>query len=231
MQRVVILSPILHSEPRWWKSVVNMVAYSWHHGIRVEEMGITERDVVDWARNNLAKAALEKRSDFDGQPYTHFLWLDSDHIFNPDMLVHLMKRIEPLPKPAMLSALYFGRKPPFLPVAYVKDKNPDPHKHYPLVGVPNSIARLDAVGFGALLMEREVMERVPEPWFTIDWRAGEDIAFCVKARAYGVKIFVDGTYRLGHIGEPQIVTEATYQQYLKEHPDEFADKVRVNLGE
>jgi len=71
---------------------------------------------------------------------------------------------------------------------------------------------------------------VPEPWFTLDWNAGEDISFCVRAKENGVHVWLDGSYELGHIGPPQIVTRETYKQYLDEHKDEFADRVRVQLG-
>jgi hypothetical protein len=223
--RVVILSPVMHSEPKFWKSVVNLVAFSWHHGLRVEEMGITERAVVDWARNDLARAALEKTSDYSGELYTHFLWLDSDHVFNPDMLCELAKH----DKEAM-SALYFNRSEPFLPVVYIKDHSDDAFKHFPLIGVPPSICAVDAVGFGALLMRREVMEKVPQPWFTIDYRAGEDIAFCTKAREYGIQWYVNGAYKLGHIAAPQIITEKDYLKYQEDHKDEFEDKVKISLG-
>ena len=74
------------------------------------------------------------------------------------------------------------------------------------------------------------MERVPEPWFTIDYRAGEDIAFCVKAKTYGVQFYVHGGYKLGHIGEPTIITEKEYQKFQDENKERFADKIKVSLG-
>jgi hypothetical protein len=223
--RVVIISPVMHSEPKFWKSVVNMVAHSWHHGLRIEEMGITERSVVDWARNDLARAALAKRSDYSGEPYTHFLWLDSDHVFNPDLACELARHDK-----RALSALYYNRTEPYLPVCFVKDDSQDKYKYYPLVQVPPCVCAVDAVGFGALLMRRDVIEAVPEPWFTIDYKAGEDIAFCTHAREHGVRWHVHGGYRIGHISDPAIITEKDYLKYQEAHHDKFADKVKVYLG-
>ena len=224
-KRIVILTPVMHSEPKFWKSVVNMMARSWSEGLKIEEIGITERAVVDWARNDLARQALKAKGHLSNEPYTHFLWLDSDHVFNPDLALRLASH-----DLDMVSALYFNRSEPHLPVVYVKDYSDDAYKHFPLVECPKTLFKVDAVGFGALLMKREVMEQVPEPWFTIDYRAGEDVAFCVKAKQHGVEIWCDGAYTLGHIGHPQIVTEETYVEARDTRPDIFEDKVRVFLG-
>lgn len=213
-------SPILFT-----RSVANMVAYSWMHGLRIHQMGITENMVVDWARNDLARIVHHKINDYTGEEFTHLLWLDDDHIFNADLACVLASHDKD-----MVSALYYARTGKPLPVVYVHGGEDD-YKHYPLIIVPNRLFEVDAVGFGAMLMRRDVLDRVPEPWFTVDWRAGEDIAFCVKAKQHGVKIWCDARYKLGHIGAPQIVSQKDYQKYLDEHQDEFSDKVKVALGD
>ena len=82
-------------------------------------------------------------------------------------------------------------------------------------------------------MKREILCTVPEPWFTIDWRAGEDVAFCVKAKEYGYRFFLDGQYILGHIGERKVIGPDDHQRYRTEHPEEFENMrfVRVNGGQ
>lgn len=209
---------------RFAKSVANMVAYSWMHGLKVYQMGITERMVVDWARNDLAKKAKEHVNEYTGEQFTHLLWLDDDHVFNPDLACRLASY-----DLDMVSALYYGRTEPFYPVVYVKDeKGADEYKHFPLIEVPDSLIEVDAVGFGALLMRRDVFARVPEPWFTVDWRAGEDIAFCLKAKKHGIRIFCDGAYKLGHIAPPSIVTHETYAAHLKKNPVLNLERVALN---
>ena len=224
---IVILTPVggYQVSAKFAKCAANLVAYSWMHGLKVYQMGITERMVVDWARNDLARQATHGQiNEYTGRPFSHFLWLDDDHVFNPDLAVYLARHADL----DMVSALYFGRTQ-HLPVAYVKDYSGDDWKHFPLIEAPSALAEVDAVGFGALLMQRDVFLRVPEPWFTVDWRAGEDIAFCVKAKQHGVKVWLDGSYVLGHIGDPQIVTEATYRKYLEDHAEEFGDRIKVDL--
>lgn len=223
---IVILTPCKDYEvpARFAKSVANLIAYSWLHGLKVYQMGVTERMVVHWARNDLARQALDRINEYTGKPFSHFLWIDDDSVFNPDMACYLAQHGDL----DVVSALYFGRTQ-HLPVVYVKDGSDDPYKHYPLIDVPTNLCEVDAVGFGACLTRRETFERLPSPWFSFHG-AGEDIYFCVEARKRGIRIWCDGTYRLGHIGDPQIVTEATYHHYMAENQDRYADRIRVGLG-
>lgn len=228
---VCILSPITLSDglPKWIQSMVNMVAYSHEQGIRVRQFGYTYRQVVDWARNELARAVRDYVDPGTGEKYSHVLWLDSDHAFNPDLCTHLARHMCANPEIDAVSALYFGRHKP-LPVVYVKDGNPDEYTHYTLLWPPAGLFQCDAVGFGSLLMRRDVFDRVPEPWFTLDYRAGEDVAFCVEAKKHGIKFFCDGAYTLGHIGEPPIVTRKDYERHLEDNAEEYKDKIKVRLG-
>jgi hypothetical protein len=148
--RVCIISPVFWIEPQWARATVNAVSYAWSQGLRVEDMGIIERTVVHWARNELVRAAMELRSIFDDKPFTHFMWLDTDHVFDRDLICHLA-RFYARPEVDMISALYFSRTEPHLPVVYVKDTNESPYTHYPLTDVPNCLCEVDAVGFGAIM--------------------------------------------------------------------------------
>jgi hypothetical protein len=234
---VCILTPCgsYNVSARFAQDLANMIAYSWLHGLKIYQMGITERMVVDWARNDLARKARDHVNEYTDKKFTHVLWLDDDHVFNPDLALWLARE-----EFDMVSALYYGRTAPHYPVVYVKsqemrDKDSsrenEEYIHYPLIEVPEKLFRCDAVGFGALLMRRDVFDRVPEPWFTLDWRAGEDIAFCVKAKAHGIDIMCDGRYKLGHIGPPPIVTHKTYAKAQEESPEQFeSQKVKVLLN-
>lgn len=221
---ILILTPCggYDVKAKFAKCLANMISYSWMHGLKIHQMGMTERMVIHWARNDLAKQAKGKLNEYTGKPFTHILWLDDDHVFNPDMALYLANNGDK----DVVSALYYGRTKP-LPVVYVKDDTPDKYKHYPLIEVPRSLIEVDAIGFGACLMRADVLEKVPEPWFDFN-RAGEDIYFCVHAKEAGVKIYCDGSYILGHIGDPQIVTEKTYKHFI-ETDEKYKDRVRVKL--
>jgi len=223
--RVCILAPIMHVEPRWVASTCEMIAYSWERGLRINKFGMTERLAVDWARNALARAAVEFK--YNDEYFTHFLWLDSDHVFHPDLCCQLARH-----NVDMVSAVYHHRSGPPFPVAYVKtdDCAEDGFLHHPLMEIPTALVEVDAVGFGVMLMKRDVFLRVPEPWFTIDYRAGEDIAFCKKAKDFGVTVHLDGGYSVGHIGVAPILDCKTYADWTAANPDKAAKRIAVRLN-
>ena len=223
--KILILSPIMIAEPKWVKCMANMIALSWYFGLHIEKMGIAERMVVDWARESLAEEGLKDKSYIDGKPFTHFLWLDADHIFDPDMALNLAKH-----DLDAVSALYYSKSDNYLPVAYtpVTDDNKNP-RHYPILSIPNTVWPVGAFGFGACLIRRRVFEGVPQPWFTLDYRCGEDFAFCTKAREYGFKFHVDGNYKIGHIGLGQVFGEEDLKKHLAEHPELTKEGVKRKI--
>ncbi len=226
---VVVLVPCggYDNSVKFTKSLANMIAYSWMHGLKVYQMGITERMVVDWARNELARTAKDKINEYTGEKFTHILWLDDDHVFESDLACVLASHDK-----EMVSALYYARVGKTLPVVYVKDESSDDeYKHFPIIEAPLCLFECDAVGFGAMLMKRDVLDKVSQPWFTIDWKAGEDIAFCVRAKKHGIKIYCDGRLVIGHVGVPKVIGRQDHLQYMEQNKSEFSDKVRINLGE
>lgn len=215
--RVAILSPMMYVEPYFMQSVADMIAYSWNNGLRIERMAITWRTVVDWARDDLARSGLKEVSPFSGEPFTHFLWLDSDHIFKPDLACQLARH-----NVDAVSALYFHRKGDPKPVVFVRnEKDPTGYKHFTILEVPARLVEVDAFGFGACLIRREVFEKIEEPWFCITSECGEDIAFARKARLAGIKLHLDGQYTIGHIGDPPIIGQNSYKAWYEENKSQM----------
>jgi choline kinase len=70
------------------------------------------------------------------------------------------------------------------------------------------LQRVDAFGFGAVLMQASVFDGLPRPWFNTsynyeyDYHNGEDVFFCELATEHGYKLWVDMdlSRELGHIG-------------------------------
>lgn len=225
--RVVLLTPVAwFPEPKFMKCVVDMMAWSWRHGLQICEMGLIERTAVDWARNALARDAVGRRDPFDDRPYTHALWLDCDHVFEPDLACQLARH-----QVDMVGALYYHRHGKPLPVVYVSAGVPDnPYLHHALLDVPADLIQVDAIGFGGLLMSMDVLRGIPEPWFTIDARAGEDIAFCRHAKEHGFEVYCDGTLQIGHVGSPPIVREGDYLKWREENREAYErDRIKVSV--
>ena len=212
----------------WNKHVVNMVAYSWMNDLKIYQMIDTERMVCHWARNELCRVIQNNVSPYTGKKYTHILWLDDDHVFNPDLACYLARYADR----DMVSALYYGRVGRILPVCYTRDghtEKDDAYKHFPIVEPPESIFECDAVGFGALLMRVDVLDRVPPQPFQFH-SAGEDIYFCANARKCGVRIWCDGSYRIGHVSNPKIVTQKDYKQYMDENAEAMTEVRLIALN-
>ncbi len=227
--RVAILSPMTKVYPKWVRCLTNMVAYSWAHGLKIYEMGMVEGMVIHWARDELVKQALAAAPTPDG-PYTHFMFLDTDHVFPAHMAVQLASNFVH-PEVDMISAVYYARNGNPLPVAYIKDAERDASRymHFPIVGIPPALCQVDAVGFGAIIIKREVFEALPVPRFRFDG-CGEDVFFCVNAKDKGFRVFVDGNMRIGHLKDPEAVTAETFETYFREHEEELGARIQVRLG-
>ena len=157
------------------------------------------KDVViggDWlgARNNLSRRCLDEGFDY--------LWfMDDDHSFASDLLEKLLASAMEFDLPIVMP-LCTTRRPPFHLVTYGRnpdESNPDPYLPISLEGAPaEGIIELEAGGTAGMLIRRDVLEAVEEPWFKNTPRS-EDIVFCEDAKAKGFKVYGDLSCRLGHI--------------------------------
>ena len=57
--------------------------------------------------------------------------------------------------------------------------------------------RVDTLGMGVTLIKTSVFSRLPRPWFPMQWDStvgkyvGEDVGFCLAAKAAGINIWID----------------------------------------
>lgn len=147
----------------------------------------------DSARNAACQRVLEGG-------YKYLFFLDSDVLTPPDTILRLIAHGLPI-----VSGLYYRRQPPLIPVMlkgkqWITEWNP-----------PNSRIEVDMCGAGCLLIRRDVLEKVPPPWF--NWqldkegtdKLSEDFAFCMKAKAHGFTVHVDTSIVCRHIGYSESV--------------------------
>lgn len=129
---------------------------------------------------------------------THVLWIDSDMRFPTDTVFQLLSH-----KKDIVGANYSTRVKPHRPVAFKDSKNLDKR-----VFLGNGIEPVFALGSGLLLVNRQVYETIPRPFYSIEWNndytdlVGEDIYFCKKAAEHGFTTYVDHdlSKRISHIG-------------------------------
>jgi hypothetical protein len=119
---------------------------------------------------------------------THYMWIDSDQVFNFQMLEKLVNHNLPI-----VSGIY--KKTPdvlaccgldgrTLTVNDIKDQT--------------DLIEVKANGMGFMLVKREVLDYIVDPFEPIDPDQWEDFTFQEKARQKGFKSYIDPTIMVGH---------------------------------
>ena len=134
----------------------------------------------------------------------------------------MIKTLDEHPEIDILSGLYFRRAYPFSPVLFKKlDEGEDGNIVFEDYNdYPDELFELEGVGFGCVLMRTDCLFQMLDEdgvgrWFTPLGGAGEDCAFCIRARRAGYRIFVDPSVELGHMAYAP-VTQAFYKANKKE---------------
>ena len=161
------------------------------------EVSMASCSLVYDARHDLAMRAINKGFD-------RVLWLDSDMSFDPDLMERLSAGLDQGYE--IVSGLYFSRKAPVRPVVYEycdlkKRRNGETYPASdPVKEIPENIFEVKGCGFGCVMMTTDAIRAAgPLPFFPADG-FGEDLTFCRKARAAGIKIWCDPNVKAGHIG-------------------------------
>lgn len=144
-------------------------------------------------RHSLVRAAQQLKC-------CHILWLDDDMTFPPDTLERLLGHAMPI-----VGANYTTRALPIIPTAVKNDQRVSSDGK-------TGLEFIDQFGFGVVLTETKIFDKIPLPWFLFDWDAGypdaycsEDMYFCKKAKHAGFRIAIDHdlSNQVQHIGEMQ----------------------------
>lgn len=175
--------------------------------------------LTPYAREQIAHYAIDHDIDY-------VFMIDDDMLGPPDLFYRLVAHDKDI-----VAALAFSRNASpegnHFPVIYEaiegRDRvtNTDYYwtrtvKNYPR----ESLVECDAVGFGAVLIKTSVLKAIEEPRFMGMEGVGEDVALCLKARKKGFRVFMDTSIKLGHLGDPVIVTEDLYDSLMKMTPEE-----------
>jgi len=164
------------------------------------------RVMIDTARNMFCEKILSMPEK------THLLMIDDDMTFEPDMLLRMLNHDVDI-----IGALAFKRAGDFQPCVYQKK---DDGNHYPIL--PQKFTEVDVVGTGAILIKREVIEGMKNPYFTTTYddkgqHFSVDFNFCIAAKKTGFKIFVDPEIEAGHIGDGEVITKNTFLKYYNDN--------------
>ena len=156
------------------------------------------------ARNRLANKAINEK-------YTHVLWLDSDMVFNSQIVDDLL-----FCGKEMVCGAFVSRRPPYGPCIYssIKKYNVEKVKEF-----GTKPFRVDGCGFACVLTTTELLMAVNQKFGTTfqptDYY-GEDLAFCWRVGQIGREIWCEPTVRPGHIAHVPV--------YADENPFGKTDK-------
>lgn len=178
-------------KPHFGASLCGLVRKMTHDGVDFDMMAMMGTSVLPKARQLAVDHAIQ-------HGFSHILFLDDDMAFSADLFESLSKHNLPV-----VAANYSN-----------KSSNPNPQTHG-IDGNPLSshgktgIEEAGWIGFGAVLISLSAIKDVPKPLFEMRWMEergsfiGEDYYFCGKARAHGVKVYIDHdvSQKMGHVGD------------------------------
>ena len=213
-------------EPRVLQSMLALATYSANHGIKIVDIGVTERTLIDDARNTMTETFLKS-------PVEWLFWMDSDMTFPKDALVKLFNVAE-AKNAKMVTGVYYQRKGGNLPCIWSRGEETLSGAvtgKATIKGADNKYAgsfmiispdkkepfEVHAAGYGCVLVHRSVYEMMDRPWFQfIKNVCSEDFYFFVQAQELGFKLWAEPTIDLGHIGDAPIVTKRDFYKHASE---------------
>lgn len=177
----------------------------------------------------LAREKLMEQALAGGMDYI-FMY-DDDMILPIDIMEHLIADIEEHPEIDVLAPLAFMRNAPHYAVIYTTIEGYDQASHKPyfinnfVKNYPkDTLTECDAVGFGAVLINLEMVKKMKDPYFFSTTGSGEDIYFCMKAKQEAdARIFMDTRIKLGHLGKQIVIDEEYFEKWVKENNHEIPD--------
>lgn len=167
--------------------------------------------LVYTSRNELARWAIKNEADY-------VLWLDSDMVFDADLMERMMKTVQENDLD-MLTGLYFRRVSPYTPVLFDELQPKGKGWHWTdFKTIPeHGLFEVGGCGFGCVLMSTEVLISVQGKHgylFHPMNNGGEDLSFCWRARDCGYKIMCDPELVCGHVGYA-VINDVFYRSFQK----------------
>ena len=168
------------------RSLMELTGWLWENHVQ-HEVKILTGTLVYGARDKLARHAIKNKFD-------EVLWIDSDMVFDR----HLYEDLKMSGKD-MICGWFISRHYPYVsclfssvdPIARIDDP-------------PDEAFEITACGFGCVLMKTKILEDVMNnhngKCFLPEQQRGEDVAFCMRAKGCGYRIWCEPSARVGHVG-------------------------------
>jgi len=168
-------------------------------------------------RNNLVRHFMSTGADW-------LFMLDDDMSFGPDALDLLLRGAHPEDRPIVGGLCFGGGRDGWFPTLFQMDL--ETGNLIRLEDWGDGLLPVDATGGACLLIHRSVFLKLAEKfeppweWFQVlklgDKPTGEDITFCLRARAEGFPIYVNTLVEFGHMKMVEI-NRAYWDAWTKSH--------------
>lgn len=212
MRKVLIGTPAHDGRVDVWyaNSLVNTVKLSGKYGVEIVPIYMSYDSLVQRARNDLVRLALEEKFD-------DLIFMDSDQEWDPEWIFSLLNRTEDVVGGTVVKK----SDQPLFNVKVLKSG---------IKREANGLMEVEAVGTGFLKMSRKALETVwnDSAEYTNEGKkcrmvfdvqlvdgelVSEDNVFCRKWRSLGNKVWIDPTMTCNHIGSKKY--SGSFLQFLE----------------
>ena len=168
------------------KSLTNLIIRLKDDGVDFD-LDIESGTLVYAARDRIACRAIN-------QGYTHVLWIDADMVFTDDLLDSLQ-----FCGKKFVSGICQSRRAGYHSVLF---KNLDINHLERFEEYPTETFEVEGCGFGCVYIDVEILKDVQMKYGTCFLpmkEYGEDLAFCLRAKRMGHRIYAEPSAVLGHM--------------------------------
>lgn len=171
-------------------------------------------------------------------------WLDADMVPPADIIERTMQHADPVTHPIVGALCFAGGRTKLVPTIYtITNDNADQHLESEtiLMYPQDMLIEVGGTGSACVMIHRSVFERIAEymgpdhplPWYqdqvvdNKDW--GEDLIFCLRARAAKASIWIHTGIKVGHrkkwtLDERAFVSYAQRLDDVAGGPAQFTDE-------
>ncbi len=191
-------------------SLTNIVKRLTANGIDFD-LRFAQSTLTYQGREFLAREAMEKQYDF-------MLWFDSDMEIPVDVFDRLMDT-QKKTDAALVTGIYRSRRKPYSKLVY---RLISPFQGIPYgEDLPDEPFPIEGCGFGCVLTKVEPIKDIHNKYsmtFTPEKGLGEDLAFCLRLKQLGFKMYAEPSVKCSHVGSLKITCDSAEKlmDYLKE---------------
>lgn len=194
MKLLIAIPTLDYIHVKFMESLLNLTQLLNERGVDYE-VKIKSGTLVYLAREELTAYALS----FE---FTHVLWLDSDMVFEPEVVDDLYDTGKDF-----VCGIFHARRAGHQSCIFRSVTPPD---RYHWDEYPFDTFRIKGCGMACTLMTTGVLNTIKQKYNTCFMPAfalGEDLAFCKRADELGIEMWCEPTVRVGHIGHLTIYPE------------------------